>query len=296
MRNNSNILSTGNFINYFKDTLGSTYKLFLHGLLLLVLVYLFKQSVVLFWLKPTVLIIGFSVWLFNRNLAANPLFWSVWFLYFCITLGRNYYLVANHHFVVCYVLAAVILHQITNLKNESYLHFHVRFILLTILMFGALQKLLSPAYISGAFFQLEMDMNYFLQPLNFIVPEWPEITKSNKDLYKKLMATNPNEYSDIQLKYPIDHSILLAKSVGWIAIIMEAITGVAIFWKHQRILSHVLFIGTLGGIFFFRLETGFLTLLATMGLLLSPTPKISMVYITIILIFSVLMATELGLR
>jgi hypothetical protein len=297
MRNNSNILSTGNFINYFKDTLESTYKLFLHGLLLLVLVYLFKQSVVLFWLKPTVLIIGFSVWLFNRNLAANPLFWSVWFLYFFITLGRNYYLVANHHFVVCYVLAAVILHQITNLKNESYLHFHVRFILLTILMFGAFQKLLSPAYISGAFFQLEMDMNYFLQPLNFIVPEWQEITNGNKDLYKKLIATNPNAYSEIQLKYPIHHSTLLAKKRGVDSHYYGSYYRRCHFFGNTNASLVMYFLLVrLVAYFFFRLETGFLTLLATLGLLLSPTPKISMVYITIILIFSVLMATELGLR
>lgn len=296
MQNNSNILSIGNFINYLKDTPGSTYKLFLHGLLLIILVYLFKQSVVIFWLKPTLLIIGFSLWLLKRNLAANPLFWGILLLYFFITLGHNYYLVANHHFVVCYVLTAVILHQITNLKSESYLHFHVRFLLLTILVLGALQKLLSPAYVSGAFFQLEMDMNYFLQPLDLILPEWQETTTGNKDLYKTLMKTNPNEYLDAQLKYPLPHSTLLATSLGWIAIIMEAMAGIIIFRKPHHLWSHLLFLGMIGGIFLFRMETGFLAMLATMGLLLSPSQKISFIYLSLILIFSVFMATELGLR
>ncbi len=296
MQNKSNILSAGFFATYRKNILESHLNQFLHCLLLVLLVYLIKQPVAIFWLKPTFLLAGLMVWLIKPNLTSNPLFWGVWFLYFFITLSRNFYLVANHHFVVCYLLAAVILHQITNIKNESFLHFHVRFLLLAILLLGALQKLLSPIYVSGAFFQLQMDMNYFLKPLNLIIPTWQEITNGNKDLYKTLMATNPNEYLDVQLKYPIQNSTLLAKSLGWIAIIMEAIAGVTIFWRHQRILSHVIFLGMIGGIFFFRLETGFLALLATMGLFLSPSKKISIVYTIIILIFSLLMATEIGLR
>lgn len=296
MQNKSNILSAGFFATYRKNILESHVNQFLHCLLLVLLVYLIKQPVAIFWLKPTFLLAGFMVWLIKPNLTANPLLWGVWLLYFCFTLGRNYFLAANHHFVLCYLLAAVIMHQITSNKNESTFTFHIRFLLLCILMLSAIQKLLSPTYISGAFFQLEMDLNYFLKPLKFLSAEWQTNTNENKDFYKTLMATNPNKYLDVQLKYPIQSSTLLAKSLGWIAIIMEAIAGVAIFWRHQRILSHVIFLGMIGGIFFFRLETGFLALLATMGLFLSPSKKISIVYIIIILIFSLLMATELGLR
>jgi hypothetical protein len=110
------------------------------------------------------------------------------------------------------------------------------------------------------------------------------------------MSTNPNENLTVHLKSTMQHSGLFAKSLSIMAIIMEALAGVTIFRKPQNFFSHLLLIGMIISIFFFRLETGFLALLSTMGLLLSPSKKTNYIYLVLIMIFLILMATGLGLR
>jgi hypothetical protein len=110
------------------------------------------------------------------------------------------------------------------------------------------------------------------------------------------LTLDPAADSGVALKAPTPQISLVAKALSWLAIVMEAMAGMLLLIKRNHAVSHILLILTIISVFIFRPETGFLSLLATMGLLLAPRNFYRVIYLILVAFFTLMMATGLGLR
>ena len=270
--------------------------LFFPALFTILALYNIKEPVSIPFIKLPFAIGILSAWFFLPKPFYHPVFWASLLAYFSILLVKDFYGVANHHFVACYLLIALIQYTATSRHDDELLKFHIRFILMIVLLLSAVQKLLSPSYTNGTFFQFEMYMDIFLKPMKMIVPGWQGAIEENLEAYKQLKSAYPAKPDTILLQEPISHAALIAKMCSWFAIIIEALAGIALFVKSSRGFSHVLLLATVAGVFFFRQETGFLAMLSCMGLLLAPAKSWRNIWLFCFIVFAAMVATGAGLR
>jgi hypothetical protein len=167
---------------------------------------------------------------------------------------------------------------------------------MSVLVISALHKLLSPSYTSGAFFQFEMYMDVFLKPMKVLVPGWETAIQKNLAAFKQFKLQNPASMEAIQLTAPIAHASAIAKAGSWLSIIIEAAAGIAIFFKSNYRLSHILLLATVAGVLFFRLESGFLAIISCMALALAPSKGWKNIWLFCFVILAAMVATGAGLR
>jgi hypothetical protein len=269
---------------------------FLGGLLFILVLYAFNHSITPVWIKAGGALMLLFAAVFLKKFLYHPIFWVCCLGYFIATLMRIYFLAANHHFVACYLLVAVVIFLGAKAYNEKIFKFHLRFLILGILCFSALHKFLSTPYMSGTFFQMQINLNIFFKPLGLFLPEWETITNTNQSAFQQLLKTNPNYLESATFQAPISNLPILAQYSSWGAVIIEALAAIAIFFKSAKLYSHWLLCATILGVFLFRFETGFLSFLAIMGFYLAPTPMFQKIYLGCIALFSLLIISGYGLR
>lgn len=270
--------------------------LFLACLICIFSIYTLRQNVSGFSLKFLFCILVGGCLLALKKPLFHPIFWCVFLLFFISYLFRYFYYAGNHHFVSIYLCLAILLYTIPKVKQEGRLQFHTSFILFSALFFGAMHKLFSPEYTSGSYFQLQMELGNFLKPLNWFSSSWESSIQLNKTLYANWLSLDPGAGPNVILISPTPHITLLAKALSWSAIVLEALSGILILVKRNHLVSHLLLITTIIAVFVFTPETGFLSLLAAMGLLLAPNKSFRFIYVFLIAVFCLLMATGIGLR
>jgi hypothetical protein len=269
---------------------------FFQTLVLVLALYLLRQPVSSPLLKLPFAIAILVSWFFLPKPFYHPIFWATWLAYFLILLVRDFYGVANHHFVACYILIANIQYTASNHHPDKILQFHIRFILMIVLLFSAFQKLLSPSYIKGTFLQFEMYMDVFFEPMKFFIPGWKNAVHENLAAYKHLKLHHPATLETVKLKEPISNAFAIAKICSWIGIFIEALAGIALFFRSNHRISHILLLTMVAGVFFLRLETGFLAMICCMGLLLSPSKGWKNVWLFCFILFAAMIATGAGVR
>jgi hypothetical protein len=271
-------------------------ELFFPTLFIILALYNIKEPVSIPFIKLPFAIAVLTAWTFLPRPFYHPVFWASLLAYFSILLVKDFYGVANHHFVACYILIALIQYTAVSRHDDELLKFHIRFILMMVLLLSAVQKLLSPSYTNGTFFQFEMYMDIFLNPMKWVVPGWQKAVEENLEAYKQLRSVYPSKLETIILQEPIRHAAVIAKLCSWFAIIIEALAGIALFVKSSHRISHVLLLATIAGVFFFRQETGFLAMLSCMGLLLAPGKSWRNTWLFCFIVFAAMVATGAGLR
>ncbi len=270
--------------------------LFFQALLTMAVLYILKEPASAPFLKLPFAILIVAACFFLPKPLFHPMWWATWLLYYLVLLTRDYYGMANHHFVACYLMIAALIYTASGRPNGQILNFHTRFILMAVLVVSALHKALSPSYTNGTFFQFEMYMDVFLSPMKWLIPGWETAVNENLAAYTQLKLQHPSDLPQIALKEPVKHASLIAKSYSLLAIVMEAAAGISMFVKSKSRISHTLLLCTVAGVFFFRSETGFLGLLACMGLLLAPTTAWKNIWLCCFILFAAMVATGAGLR
>jgi hypothetical protein len=270
--------------------------LFFQTLLIILALYNIKEPVSVTYLKLPVAIGILTAMFFLQKPFHHPVFWGLWLGYFSILPFINFFSAANHHFVACYLLLAIIQYTLTSENKDHILRFHLRFILMSVLVISALHKLLSPSYTNGAFFQFEMYMDVFLKPMKVLVPGWETAIQENLAAFRQLKIQNPNTAEAMQLKEPIRYASAIAKAGSWLSIIFEAAAGIAIFFKSHNRFSHLLLLATVAGVLFFRLESGFLAIISCMALALAPSNGWKNIWLFCFVILAAMVATGAGLR
>lgn len=261
-------------------------------LFLFVSVYLISSTPDHPWLKMLVLSLAlFLIVLFVKTIQQS-LLWYIFLALLFYDLISNFFGRANHHFLLIYMTILIL----QFLKNErlGQLITNLRYLVVIVLLFSSIQKLLSPQFFTGDFYYYMFNTGKFFKPFLYFNQEMGDIIASNHSKILALGKTDPNQAKSILLQdiFPNIHNISLV--FAWFTIAIELSIAILLLWKPKHILTHLLYIILILGIFFTRLESGFLALLAISGFWIAESRKVQVIYMSLAILFMAFMITKIG--
>ena len=219
----------------------------------------------------------------------------VWYLFLAILISdliSDYFVRANHHFLLIYlnILIIVFLHN-SRLKD---LVTNIKFLVVIVLLFSGVQKLVSLQFTSGDFYYYMLNTGGFFKPILYFSSEMNEIVISNKSQIAELGHSDPNELKIITFQNILPHLDVISRVMAWTTILMELVVAILILWKPKHNVTHILFILLILAIFFTRFENGFLTILAITGVWLSESIRFRFIYTILAIVSLSFMLTKIG--
>jgi hypothetical protein len=276
-----------------KQTLSDRTALGLHLLFLFMAVYIILTGGDHRKIKLFLVFSGlFLIALFVKKIT-QPLLWYIFLTILISDLICDYFVRANHHFLMIYVTILVIIF-LHNAKLEDLIG-NIKLLLVIVLLISGIQKLFSPQFMSGDFYYYMINTGNFFKPILYFNQEMTEIVSSNKAQIASLGNSNPNDLNTITLQNIAPNLDIISRVYAWFSIGMELITGLFLLWKPKHIFTHILFILVILGIFITRLESGFIALLAICGIWLTDNYKLRAIYVVLTLVMFSLIITRIGL-
>jgi hypothetical protein len=222
----------------------------------------------------------------------QPLLWYIFLTILISDLICDYFVRANHHFLLIYVTVLIILF-LHNSRLDDFVA-NIKLLLVIVLLFSGSQKLFSPQFISGDFYYYMVNTGSFFKPILYFNQEMNDIVLANKAQIAELSKSNPNALNTVTLQNIVPNLDDISRVYAWFSICMEIVTGLLLLWKPKHLLTHVLFILLIMGIFFTRLESGFMALLAISGIWLTDNYKIRAIYTVLTIVMLSLIITRIG--
>ena len=275
-----------------KKVLSNKNDLGLHLLFIFMIIYIVSTGGDHLRTKLFLIFAGLSLVVLFVKKITQPLLWYVFLTIILSDLLWDYFGRANHHFLMIYITILVII--FLQNSNEKDLFVNIKLLMAIVLLFSGIQKLLSPQFISGDYFYYMINSGKFFKPfLHFNQDVYDTIIFNNAQI-SELSKLNPHQSNTVKLQNIIPHLDVISQVYAWFSIAMEVITGIMILWKPKLVFTHILFILLILGIFFTRLENGFMALLAICGIWLTSNYIFRAVYMLLTIVFLSLMITKIG--
>ncbi len=216
--------------------------------------------------------------------------WSIISLLLFWNIINHFYSVGNHVFVSLYLSLIFLLQSIFG-KDESLFTRNCKYLLFLILFLGAVQKLLSPGYLSGEMMNFYFVSGYFFKPLEYF-DSYGTYIHNNQILIDNILFSDA-EPTAIPLYF--SHQKLFFTIFGYLIIAAEFLLAFLVFSKNI-ILKNVFFISFLVLLLMTRIESGFVILLSIliMSDLQMQNRVLKKIYIGIIIINLLLIITGIG--
>ncbi len=261
-------------------------------LFLFVIVHLFSSTAGHPWLKMLVLSFAlFLIVLFVKKVQQS-LLWYIFLALLLFDLICNFFGSANHHFLLIYV-TILILQFLKNGRLEQH-KTNIGFLLVIVLLFSSIQKLISPQFVTGDFYYYMLNTGKFFKPFLYFSQEMRDIIASNNSKILALENTDPNALKSIHLTDILPNIHIISLVLSWFTIAIELLIALLLFLKPKHILTHLLYIMLILSIFFTRLETGFLALLAIGGFWIAERRKVQVIYMSLAILFMAFMIAKIG--
>jgi len=242
--------------------------------------------------KFAILFVGLLSWFFLRHKTKHPIIWIVFFVLLVFDISTMYLRVANHHFMLTFVVFSVLLYYYH--KHVAVLLKNIQMLLVVVVMASAFQKLMSSEFMSGEFYYYMFNRGYLFSIFLKFFPESFMIAKSNVQSIIAFETIDPNTAQSIVLTNIFSNIGSISLMFAWITVIVEFIVALAILWKPRNTWTHLLLIMLILGIICTRLEMGFMALLAICGLFLCKTMKLRFLYILIAMGCITAIITQIG--
>ncbi|MBC3847818.1 hypothetical protein H8K90_15580 [Winogradskyella echinorum] len=274
--------------NKLKDHIETAIQL----LLIILSVYIFFTAEDHRIWKVPILFLGLISWFFFHKKTKHPIIWILLFLLLIFDLSHSYFWLANHHFMLMFLVLIVISYSYH--RQSEVLLKNVQLLLAFVILASVIQKITSSQFMSGNFNYYMINRGtLFGNFLNFF-PENHEIAKRNVESFIALNATDPNLHQSIIIKNVNPNVRLISIILVWGTIILESIVAFAILWKPKSTWTHVFFTTMIVGILITRLETGFMALLAICGIFLCRNLKLRLFNVLVVLGCAALIITKYG--
>ena len=261
-------------------------------LLVMLGVYIFIMAEKYSLWKVPILFVGLLSWFFFRDKTKHPIIWIVFFIMLFLDLFLLYFRVANHHFMLTFMMLSVLLYSYH--KRSDILLKNIQILLVVVVMASALQKLMSSQFMSGNFYYYMFNRGYLFTAFLKLFPESLEIAKSNVQNIIAFQATDPNLVKTLVLKDSFPNLGLISLVFAWVTVIVEFIVAVAVLFKPRSTWTHLLFATMIIGIICTRLEMGFMALLAICGVFLCNNLRLRLLYVMIAIGCITLIVTKIG--
>tara|TARA_B100000809_G_scaffold111697_1_gene110241 strand:+ start:795 stop:1649 length:855 start_codon:yes stop_codon:yes gene_type:complete len=280
--------------NWFNinDKLNDHIELAIQLLLLMLGVYIFILAENQRLWKIPVLFVGLLIWFLTRKKTKHPILWIVFFMLLVLDLYVSYFWVANHHFLLIFMVLTVLFYSYH--KRSDVLLKNIQMLLVVVLIASAMQKLMSNQFMDGNFYYYMISRGSMFSVFINVLPESFDVIKSNSESITTLYDSNPNNGKNIILKDVFSNLGLISIAFAWITVAVEFMVAIAILWKPRSTWTHLIFIMMIFTILCARLETGFIALLAICGLFLCSNAKLRSLYIVIVMGCISLVVTKIG--
>ncbi|MEZ4793098.1 MAG: hypothetical protein R2783_06450 [Gelidibacter sp.] len=278
--------------DHIKEILSDKSTLGLKLLFIFLLAYIISTGTDHKMLKLPLLCIGLFLTVFFVKKINQPLLWYAFLVILISDLICDYFVRANHHFLLIYMTILIIVFLHNNRLEDLVINF--KLVVVIVLFFSGIQKLFSAQFISGDFYYYMINTGSFFKPILHFDHDMLEVVSGNKTLILELGQTDPNALKSITLRNVVPNLGVISRVFAWLTIILELTVAVLVLLKPKKVGTHLLFILLILGIFFTRLENGFLALLAISGIWLSENIRIRAVYSILVLIFLVFIVTKIG--
>lgn len=275
-----------------KTKLDDSNKVAIQLLLLLLGAYAFIMSQDHIQWKIPILFFGFLIWFFFRDKTKHPIIWLVFFILLLCDLFIDYFWLANHHFMLTFVVLSVIAYMYHD--SKGIIQKNIQIILMLVILTSVLQKLMSQQFMNGSFYYFMINKGTLFRFFINFFPESLEVVKNNSESLMNLKETNPNNGQKIIFKDLVPNLAYISLVFARITVAFEFVVAMAILWKPKSILTHILIIIMILGILCARLETGFMALLTICGLFLCKNIKLKLVYVAIALGCITFIVTKYG--
>jgi len=239
-----------------------------------------------------VLFVGLLSWFLFRDKTKHPIIWIVLSTLLVLDLCFSYFWVANHHFMLLFMVLSVIFY--TYHKQNEILVKNIQILLVIVVLTSAFQKLMSSQFMSGDFYYYMINRGSLFGFFINLFPESLEVVKSNRESLLALHSTNPNLAQTIVLKDVFPNLGMSSLIYAWVTVVVEFLVAIAVLWKPKTTWTHLLFITMIFGILCARFETGFVSLLAVSGLFLCNNLKLRLLYVAIIIACITFIVTKIG--
>nr|WP_321234276.1 hypothetical protein [uncultured Psychroserpens sp.] len=275
-----------------KNTLNDNIEVATHLLLLMLGAYVFIMAENERLLKIPILFTGLLIWFLTCKKIKHPIIWITFFVLLFIDICYSYFWVANHHFMLMFMVLAIIFFNYH--KRHEVLLKNVQILLFIVVITSVFQKLMSTQFMNGNFYYYMMNRGSIFGVFFNFLPENLELIKSNSESISVLHDTNPNNAESILLKDVFSNLGLISLIFAWTTVVVEFIVAITILWKPRSNGTHLFLTMMILGILCTRLETGFMALLAICGIFLCSNFKLKLLYIIIVIGCIALMVTKLG--
>ncbi|WP_179019238.1 hypothetical protein [Winogradskyella forsetii] len=267
-------------------------QLALQLLLLMIGIYIFIMADKLSLYKIPLIFVGLLSWFFFRDKTKHPIIWLVVLTLLVLDLYHFYFRVANHHFMLIFMVFSIILYKYH--KRRDILLKNIQILLVVVLTASALQKLMSEPFMSGDFYYYMMNRGFVFHPFLNFFPESLDIANNNTESINALHQLDPNSAKSIKLKDVFLNLESFSFIFAWLTVVIEFIIAIALLWKPRGMWTNLFFATLIIGILCTRLETGFMGLLGICGLILCNNFKIRLLYILIVIGSLSLIVTKFG--
>jgi hypothetical protein len=275
-----------------KDQLSDKIELATKLLLLMLGAYVFIMAENERLFKIPVLFVGLLIWFLVRKKTKHPIIWIVFFVLLVLDLCFSYFWVANHHFMLMFMVLAIIVFNYH--KRHDILLKNMQVLLFVVVITSVMQKLMSNQFMNGNFYYYMINRGSIFGVFFNFLPESLEVAKSNSENISTLYDLNPNNAKSIVLKDVFSNLGLISVIFAWTSVVLEFIVAIAILWKPRSTWTHLFLIAMILGILSTRFETGFMALLAICGVFLCSNLKLRLLYTLIVIGCIVMMITKLG--
>ena len=225
------------------------------------------------------------------------LLWGSICLYLSFVIAKNYFILANHHFLSCYISLLFVIAAFFNLGiKQQILEWNSRWLIVLVIGLSAMQKLFSPNYLNGSFYMLSFAHGAFFPLVLEVVPSWAKSVESNQALIKHFIDTANLSKDYVQLKYPFSYFNAFILFFIYFIVISEIAISLLFILFHESKITHYCYLITLSIISLSRPEYGFLSLMTLLGFITSYRNhrRISFIYLFIIVLFFILRLNGIG--
>lgn len=244
-------------------------------------------------IKIPFLVVLIATLIVNPRSIYKPVLWSLIAIILGIDLATGYFFEANHHFLLFYLVLVTLLYT-SIYKTQIFLYDNIKYLTFIVLALSGIQKWLSTSFTSGDFYYYLINTGQIFERITPFFHDASQTISENRKAIGTLWQTNPANNEIIPLKEVFPNTRTFSLFLSWITIGYELLVAGMILIKPKSLLTHILFILLIIGIFMTRMETGFLATLSLCGYLLTTHKITSWVYFILSLFFIILMVSRIG--
>ncbi len=263
---------------------------------IVLLVYFYRMGglyFILLW--PIAGLYAYGI-ILNSKALSQVWFWILISIIMSTPMISNWLEPANHHFVLSYLVLAI---AVSISYSPEMRDFRLKEITASIIILlftvSALQKLISPVYISGEYTTYLSMVGGFFKPIYRISGELTAVFANNNQLVGEMLLADPNQFNSIQFSSPIANIRTLALLLSICSITLELLVATVFILAKSEKFKHWVLLIFIYSLFITRLEMGFLVTLSLLGLAFCmENSPFKLIYLLNILLFLAIMIAGIG--